>query len=214
MNGIFMKYCSAILTALVVLLCFTGVSMAHKVNVFAYADGDAVQVEAYFTKSQKVRHGKLIVSDLVTGEQLLAGTTDEQGLFRFRPEPAFLKTGHGLNILLNAGEGHQNSWEITTEELASLSPAGQGAPQPVAVPEEAEGQALQAPAATGTIETPVSEAAELEALIGKVLDAKLSPIKRSLARQEDSGPGLRDIIGGIGWILGLLGLATYMKYRR
>lgn len=200
-----MKYCGALVTALVLLLGFSGTGHAHKVNVFAYVDADAIQVECYFTRSQKVRHGKLVVSDLSTGETLLEGTTDEQGLFRFQPDPAFLNTGHGMNVLLNAGEGHQSNWEISPAELASLSPAGQGMQPPSAVRAAEGGQALQAPLAAD---------AELEALIGRIMDAKLAPIKQSLARQADSGPNLRDIIGGIGWILGLLGLATYLRYRR
>ena len=205
-----MKYCSAISAILVLLLSFSGESLAHKVNVFAYADGDAIQVECYFTRSQKVRHGKLIVTDLSTGEKLLEGSTDEQGLFRFQPDMAFLKTGHGMNILLNAGEGHQSNWEISPEELASLTPSGKST--------EPQSAAQAAPAVEPSQASAVSgaaiETAELEALIGKIMDAKLAPIKQSLARQEDSGPNLRDIIGGIGWIIGLLGLATYLKYRR
>ena len=66
---------------------------------------------------------------------------------------------------------------------------------------------------SGASVTATVDSRELEALIGKVLDARLVPIKQALARQEDSAPRLQDIIGGIGWILGLLGLATYLRYR-
>lgn len=232
-----MRYANTILTALALLLCCAGVSYAHRVNVFAYVDGDAVQVECSFSKSQKVRHGKLTITDLTTGGKLLEGTTDELGVFRFQPDAAFLKTGHGMNILLNAGEGHQNNWQIAPEELAALSPASpsrtgqQAAPaQPTASERPAAqsqpaalGQSGQTPqevqpqtVATSAISASMGNVniAELEAVIGKVLDAKLAPIKQALARQEDGGPNVRDIVGGIGWILGLLGLATYMKYRR
>ena len=208
-----MKYSITGLAVLVLLLCLSGVSSAHKVNVFAYVDGDAIQVECYFTRSQKVRYGKLTVSDLATGEKLLEGTTDAQGLFRFQPDPAFLKTGHGMNILLHAGEGHQSNWEISPEEFTALSPSLQS-PKP-AVEEAATAEQASHTAPESRDPAVVNLGArELEALIGKVLDAKLGPIKQTLARQEDSGPNVRDIVGGIGWILGLLGLATYMKYRR
>ncbi|MDL2313729.1 cobalamin biosynthesis protein CbiL [Desulfovibrio sp. OttesenSCG-928-C14] len=193
------KYWITSLAALVLLLCLAGAALAHKVNVFAYVDGEAIQVEGYFTRSQKVRHGKVSVSDLATSQKLLEGTTDEQGLFRFRPDQDFLKTGHGLSILLNAGEGHQSSWEIPAEELANLAPSGAPLPPAQAAPLES---------------APAISAAELEAIINKALDAKLAPVKQALARQAESGPGLRDIIGGLGWILGLLGLAAYMKYKR
>ena len=210
-----MKYWSVLVTVLVVLFCFSGVSSAHRVNVFAYVDVDAVQVECYFTRSQKVRHGTVLVTDISTGATLLEGTTDEQGLFRFRPEAEFLKTGHGMRILLKAGEGHQSDWEMSPEELATLSPSEQVANPPDTAQASREGQPLQTPAEKPEISAaPVLDTAELEALIGRVMDVKLAPIKQGLARQQESSPTVRDIVGGIGWILGLLGLVAYMKSRR
>ncbi|CAK7058472.1 MAG: hypothetical protein DELT_01316 [Desulfovibrio sp.] len=150
------------LMSFLILILFTGTSYAHRVNVFAFVDDGAIQVDCFFSKSQKVRNGALVITDSVTGDTLLAGTTDEQGLFRFRPPDAFLTKGHGLTILLNAGQGHQSEWQVPPEELQALLPGGQAA-KPV---------------------------------------------------YEDTGPGLRDIVGGLGWIVGLLGLATYIKYRR
>ncbi|MDL2267912.1 hypothetical protein LJC46_08020, partial [Desulfovibrio sp. OttesenSCG-928-G15] len=58
------------------------------------------------------------------------------------------------------------------------------------------------------------EARELESLVGRVMDAKLAPIKEALGEIRTQGPGLKDIIGGLGWIFGLLGIAAYMKYRK
>lgn len=208
-----MKYLATCLVALVLLFCFSGLGFAHRVNVFAFVDGDAIQVECSFSKSQKVKNGKLVISDLETDGKLFEGTTDEQGVFRFKPDAGFLKTGHGLNILLIAGEGHQNDWQISAEELAALSPSGQPAKS---VAEQSTPAEQVFPAVRETREQLIAslDAAELEALIGKVLDAKLAPIKQTLARQEDGPPNARDIIGGIGWILGLLGVATYLKYKR
>ena len=56
-------------------------------------------------------------------------------------------------------------------------------------------------------------AAEIERIVDAALDAKLSPIKRMLAEQTEAGPNLRDIIGGIGWIFGLIGVAAYFRRR-
>ena len=199
-----MKYYAACLAAFILLICFSGISYAHRVNVFAYVDGDAIQIECSFSKSQKVRSGKLTFTDMETGATLLEAMTDEQGMFRFRPASEFIQTDHGLNIMLNAGEGHQNDWQISTEELKALSPPNQNI---------SEQQLLSSKGNTATLNLALSTT-ELEALIGRVVDAKLAPIRQALARQEDNGPDLKDIIGGIGWILGLLGIAMYMKYRR
>ena len=102
-----MKYCAALLCALLLALFFPQEGQAHRVNIFAYADGDAVQIECSFSKSQRVRNGRLTMCDAQTDEVLAHAVTDEQGFFRYVPEAAFLKRGHGLKIHLNAGEGHR-----------------------------------------------------------------------------------------------------------
>lgn len=193
-------------------------ALAHRVNVFAFVDGDAIRVECSFSRSQKVRNGTLAVSDSETGAHLLQGQTDGEGVFRFRPPTEFLRTGHGLTILLNAGEGHRNTWEVSPEDLASLVRPSSGesissGPAIPSGPPAVPAVSVPAPAVPAFPPSALGEA-ELEALIGRVVEAKLLPVKQALARQEEREPGLRDIIGGIGWILGLLGLAAYLKYRR
>ena len=216
MNALSRKWPALCLAVWVLLLGFAEPCMAHRVNVFAFVDNDAVQVEASFSKSQKVKNGTLIVSDSATGERLLEAVTDEQGLYRFRPSDDFLQTGHGLTILLLAGAGHQDSWQVEAEDLRALAgSASVSTPSPTVPVERApEREAREVPALTPARDLPSIDPIELEALVGKVLDARLAPIKQELARQQNPDPGLRDIIGGLGWIFGLLGLITYIRYRR
>lgn len=180
-------------------LVFAGASFAsaHRVNIFAFVDGDAVQVECGFNRSQKVKQGTVEVFDATTGVQLLQGTTDDNGVFRFPVTAELRKAGHDLNIRIIAGEGHQNDWTVAADELASS-----GTPKAVAV-------AAASVAAVSGGATP----AEIERIVDAALDAKLSPIKRMLAEQTEAGPNLRDIIGGIGWIFGLIGVAAYFRRR-
>ena len=196
----------------VTFLSFSHTCWAHSVHVFAFVDGEEIQVECGFSKKKKVRHGKLIVTDLATGAVIHEGITDEQGVYRFRPKDEFLATGHGLNIRLLAGEGHQDDWEMSVEDLRTLTPVA-----PASIPEIKTDISLETPSterppllliqdvphghAGNFAAPPISEQ---EAMIGRVMDAKLSPIKQVLARTENRDPDLRDIIGGIGWILGLL----------
>ena len=214
MNALSARRFMICLAAWALLLGFAAPCLAHRVNVFAFVDNGAVQVEASFSKSQKVRNGTLMVSDSTTGERLLEAVTDEQGLYRFRPSDDFLQTGHGLTILLLAGAGHQDSWRIEVEDLRLLAgSASMPAPSPVS-PVASAGQEKEVPAPVPALWASSIDPAELEALIGKVLDARLAPIKQELVRQQNPEPGLRDIIGGLGWIFGLLGLIIYIRYRR
>lgn len=198
-------------------LCLATTGFAHRVYVFAYVDAAAIVVECSFSRSQRVKHGRLTFSDSETGAILHEGITDAQGNYRFCPDRSFLASGHGITVLLKAGEGHQNTWLIEPEELQALAPTLDAAPQkavPAAVSAVTAASVVpEESVVSGASVTATVDSRELEALIGKVLDARLVPIKQALARQEDSAPRLQDIIGGIGWILGLLGLATYLRYR-
>ena len=111
-------------------LVFAGApfASAHRVNIFAFVDGDAVQVECGFNRSQKVKQGTVEVFDATTGAQLLQGTTDDNGVFRFPVTAELREAGHDLNIRIIAGEGHQNDWTVAADELASS-----GTPKAVAV---------------------------------------------------------------------------------
>jgi nickel transport protein len=55
---------------------------------------------------------------------------------------------------------------------------------------------------------------ELEAIIETVLDRKLKPITRMLADIRQDTPSVGDIFAGIGYILGLVGIAAYVQSRK
>ena len=54
----------------------------------------------------------------------------------------------------------------------------------------------------------------MEAVVETVLDRKLKPIIRMLAETKHNGPGARDIVAGIGYIMGLVGIAAYIHNRK
>ena len=57
-------------------------------------------------------------------------------------------------------------------------------------------------------------AQELEAIINRSLNARLQPIQAILAAEQAKGPGLAEIIGGIGWIIGIFALIFTIKNRK
>ena len=97
------------------IVCLLGVRTesveAHRVNLFAWVEGDMVYVESKFSSAKPVKSGKIIVSDSV-GTELLNGTTDENGKFSFKiPRKIELK------IVLEAGTGHRAEWTIAADEI-------------------------------------------------------------------------------------------------
>ncbi|MGD8961145.1 MAG: hypothetical protein PVF29_01575 [Desulfobacterales bacterium] len=84
---------------------------AHRVNLFAWIEGDTVHVESKFSSGKHVKAGKITVSDAV-GTELLTGTTDENGAFSFK-----LPKKTDLKIVVEAGTGHRAQWTIAAAEI-------------------------------------------------------------------------------------------------
>jgi len=98
-------------------LCLLTVSpsaFAHKVNIFAYVEGDTVYTETYFPDGKKVEGGKIEVYDS-EGKKLLEGVTDREGRFNFKPPKI-----DNLKIVINASMGHRNSYLLSRDEFSTL----------------------------------------------------------------------------------------------
>lgn len=96
---------------------------AHRVNLFAWVEGDTVYVESKFSGGKKVSAGKIIVTD-PQGTELLTGTTNENGEFSFKvPQKTDLK------IALLAGTGHRAEWTIAVSEIKMPAAAKKPDPQ-------------------------------------------------------------------------------------
>ena len=204
-------------------------ALAHRVNIFAWTEGDQVVAECGFNGGNKVKQGQVVVFDAATGTKLVEGLTDDQGVYRFSVSAA--GKAHGVRIVIKAGEGHQNEWTMDAAELASVQPAAPAsaasptassalAPAAVAAgtaPAANSGpQAQPNPKAEKTSPQPAANisAAELQNIVNAALDVKLGPIRRELAEMRVARPGFSEIFGGIGWLVGLAGIALYFKGRR
>jgi len=56
---------------------------------------------------------------------------------------------------------------------------------------------------------------QLRKVVEQTLDSRLRPIARSIAKmQEERGPGFTEIVGGIGYIFGIMGLLLYFRSRK
>uniref|UniRef100_A0A7C5EXN7 LPXTG cell wall anchor domain-containing protein n=1 Tax=Desulfobacca acetoxidans TaxID=60893 RepID=A0A7C5EXN7_9BACT len=55
---------------------------------------------------------------------------------------------------------------------------------------------------------------ELEEVVNKALERQLAPIKEMLTELTIHQPSLSDIIGGIGWIMGLFGGWAYFASKK
>ncbi len=195
---------------MIILFSLAGPAAAHRVMVFAWVNGNTIHTESKFSGGHKVKAGKIDVFD-PQGKLLLSGKTNDQGKFSFPiPQSTTLK------IVLNAGMGHRGEWTISKNEITNAIPTNTTTPARENTAGERVNSAAGAkktvirPAAT---ETTLS-ADEIKAVVEKALDHKLEPVYRMLAESREHKPTITDVIGGIGYIIGLVGLAAYMHARR
>ena len=202
MKGFFPTFTTGFL---LVILSIGGIwvspAAAHRVNIFAWVDGDTVHTESKFSGGKKVVGGQVVVTDL-QGNRLVEGQTDENGAFSFK-----MVQRTPMRIELVAGMGHRGEWMVRAEEVGYT---------PGRMSEEDNRQSDHR--SNANVNSPTSTTAlgpeEIERIVDAALDRKLEPVKRMIAETKPTGPSISDVIGGIGYILGLVGLAAYVNYRR
>jgi len=187
------------LLPLLLIFCLALPALAHRVRVFAYVSGNEIFSEASLGNNQPVVHGEVIVTRGSIGEVLVQGKTDKQGRFSFsKPD---LLPGESLVITVNTGQGHQGSWTLTPADFGHH-------PSPKA------NKKLQAQI-NEIHPTPLSlspeEQQHLADLVAGAVAREVEPLKRMLAQQMNNEPSLQDIIGGIGWLVGIGGLLFALK---
>jgi len=178
------------------LLCSSVPAFAHKVYIYAWAEGNTIYTESYFSGGGKVKNGVIQVFG-PAGEKLLEGKTNAKGEFSFQ-----IPGKMTLRIVVNASMGHRGEYMFKEDELGGI-----------AASEIKKGQAGNV---TKTVShSPVQvDADQIREMVEKTLDSRLRPIARSIAKlQEEKGPGLTEIVGGIGYIFGVMGLLLYFKSR-
>lgn len=176
------------------LLIPPSVVFAHKVNIFAYQEADTVYTESYFSDGTKVKDGIVEVYDR-QGTKLLEGKTDENGEFDFK-----LLKKDDLKIVLLTSLGHKNSYTLSADELAGIIVT-----EKAQQPELKEFKAKEA--------TPV-DLEQIKRIIDTSLDEKLKPIMRELAKAQQKGVSFTQVIGGIGYIFGLMGIILYFLSKK
>jgi nickel transport protein len=195
---------SIVLCVLAALILIASPALAHKVSVFGYVEGGMLLGEGYFPGGGKAKNSKVELIDQ-NGKVLATTTTDNKGAFKLKLPAAKAP----LKLVVTASMGHKGEYVLTDQDLGQDQKTAKAAQDKMTAGSiESSGDAQAAKA--GQIDQ-----ATLQAALQKALDKELSPLKAQIAKmQADRGIGVADVIGGLGYILGLLGLAAYMRYRK
>ena len=172
------------------LLLFPALAMAHKIHVFAWVSENRVTVESAFSGNRPLVHGMVTVTNAKSQDTIVQGKGDAKGLFVFDIPATVREQQADMLITVSGGEGHQSQWVVPAAEYLSE----------------------QLPETKPVVASTTTDA--LEQRLQTMIREELAPIKRSLAKAEKQDPRLRDILGGIGYLLGLAGLISWMRYRK
>ena len=188
----------AFFLSLIFLLLGYSPAAAHSVKVFAFEEGGRIYGEGYFADGTRVRESKVEVFDR-EGRKLLETKTDGNGAFAF-PAPG----ERNVVIVLNASMGHRAEFALS---LDAVKPAG--------VDDRAQEASAAGSGGPGEA-VPAGEISEerLRVLMNEVLDARMKPLVEAVLAAKRDNPSFVEIIGGIGYIVGLFGVLLFWKVRR
>lgn len=187
------RFYSLSLLFLTLALLLPNPALAHKVKIFAAAEDGNITGFAYYPGGGKYMNSPIQV--FAPRENKVAElTTDDKGAFIYTPqqnsEHLFViqtKDGHRAEFLVAAGTRHE---------------------EPEATAETQE----QNPKKTRHATDPASKE-ELKRLIRAAVSKELLPLREDIARYEQK-VRLHDVLGGIGYIAGLCGLALFLQGRK
>lgn len=186
------------------ILAGTGPAMAHKLLLsYWFSDGEVVG-EIGLSNGTFAKDAAIEISQ-ANGEMIAVIRSDENGLFRFRPQA---QEPH--RFYANLGSGHIAKFTVSAEEIevgksgALLGGSGLAA----------SGQELPEEMLRARVPMPNSGiAATDQNAIKGLIRQELTPLRREIIALREKN-GLQSILGGIGYIVGLFGLVFFWMGRQ
>jgi nickel transport protein len=180
-----------------IIIVFPAMALAHRVSVFAYQEGNKITVEGFFSDGNPTKHAKVEAFDK-NGKKCFSGQANEKGTLSF--EAPKVDT---LKIVLRASMGHRAETVFHLKNASAPAAAATTKEEKSAVP-------------VAGVSTAVSGITEnqLKTIVHEEVARAIQPVMRTLARQQAEKISFSDIIGGIGWIMGLMGIWMMLKARK
>ena len=174
-------------------------ALAHKLKLFATVEGTTILGRVYFAGDPRVKGIHITVLG-PAGERLAEAVSGEDGRFAI---DARERVDH--HLVADSGDGHQARFVVRALDLSPALPERPGhnvaADTQVIAPSSAQGDQPPAPAA------------DIEALVDRAVARHVRPLAERLVALEET-LRWRDVLGGLGYIVGVTGVACYVAARR
>lgn len=203
------------LVAALALLLTAVPALAHKIKVFATAEGAAISGYVYFPGGGRATGAEVTVTG-PDGAEIGRLRTDGEGVFRFQ---ATRRIDHTFTA--DTGDGHRGGFVVKAGQLPAAL-GGEAAPGAIggdfgagraAAPANGGGSGGGAGGGAGAPAAPVVDPAALEDAIARAVAREVNPLREQIEAYEER-IRLHDILGGLGWIAGIAGLGFFVLGRR
>lgn len=175
------------MAALTVATLIASPALAHGVHLFVATEGDLLTGRAYYSEDAPLEHATVQVKD-TDGNLIAEVETDHDGRFTFRPSRAIAH-----EFVVATDDGHRAVAVVQPSELpVTLRPGALRRADDIDAP--------------GTMSPLLDE-------MRKSLEGQIRALKEDLNRHEES-VRIRDVIGGVGYIVGVMGLIALIRSRR
>ena len=175
-------------TALVALACLALPAEAHRLKLFAQVTGETIAGYGFYIGGGRPEGADLVVAT-PNGKEVSRLKTGTDGGFSFTPP-----TPGRYRLTLSGGDGHLATVDVSTDGTPTAGQAVKMTTSPTATLPD-----------------------NLDARIAQAVDAAVARQIRPLLEAYDAADGrvrFNDLIGGLGWIVGLAGLWAWFRSRR
>ncbi|HOK56225.1 MAG TPA: hypothetical protein PKV21_00015 [bacterium] len=169
---------------------FSVITFAHKINIFTYKEGNKIFVEGYFQDGSPCKNSPVEVYN-EKSEKILDGKTDEKGIFSFD-----IPDAEKIKIVLTADMGHKVETEMELKKKTEIKK------EEKKVEKKEEKTEIQ----KGIDEEKIKE------IVEESVEKAINPLIKEIEKEKQKIK-LTDIIGGIGYIFGILGIYLYFRGR-
>jgi len=196
---------SVFVLSIILTIFFCNLLFAHKINLYAYAEGKKVFIRGYFREGSPAKNASIEVftSD---GKKALDLKTDEKGECFFE---APFRTDFLIKI--DTGDGHSAEYLLKSSELPSDLPPYKGTFFSE-IAKQTTNEQLQNPPKT---ETALSLSEErLRAIVEEAVERKIAPLRKMVLEIEaKEGAVFEKILAGIGIIWGFFGFYLFLRMK-
>lgn len=203
--NIFNKYIGLAWFLVISIFLISSTSFAHQIRVFAYGTGNTIVGETAYGNGRPPKHAEIIIQNVIDNKVLFTCAADHNGQFSFLI-PAEAKTGRiDLKIIANDGGGHRAEWILKADEYLTVNEHKTAA---IEIKEQIVSETISSVA-----EIIKTDEVVIRRVVEEELEKKLGSVKNIIMPSDPGHPSARDILGGLGYIMGLTGLIAYYKAR-